>query len=79
MTDILGEDITSHWEEQVRLNSERIKFPVVISEDPELDVSFEFKDPNINIKEKEKNKTDKKSVSVVDLNISNKKNKRKLF
>lgn len=79
MTDILGEDITSHWEEQVRLNSERIKFPVVISGDPELDVSFEFKDPNIHIKEKEKNKTDKKSVSVVDLNISNKKNKRKLF
>jgi hypothetical protein len=79
MTDILGDDQTSQWEEQIRLNSQRIKFPVVITGDPELDVNFEFNDPDIAIKEKEKNKADKKTVKVVDLNISNKKNKRKLF
>jgi hypothetical protein len=79
MTDILGDDQTYQWEEQIRLNSERIKFPVVITGDSELDVNFEFNDPDIIIKEKEKNKADKKTVKVVDLNISNKKNKRKLF
>lgn len=79
MTDILGDDQTYQWEEQIRLDSERIKFPVVITGDSELDVNFEFNDPDITIKEKEKNKPDKKTVKVVDLNISNKKNKRKLF
>jgi hypothetical protein len=79
MTDILGDDQTYQWEEQIRLDSERIKFPVVITGDSELDVNFEFNDPDIIIKEKEKNKPDKKTVKVVDLNISNKKNKRKLF
>lgn len=79
MIDILDNDITSEWEEQVRINSQRIKFPVVVSGDSDLDVPLDFQEPKIEIKNTEEKKIDKKTVTVVDLGGRKKTNKGKLF
>ena len=79
MTDIVGSDQTLEWEDQIRKNRERIKFPVTISNDPDLDLDPNFDEPKIEIVNKKKVNPDKNSAKVVDIGSNKKTNKRKLF